>query len=872
MKLKKISQALLLLGIAGFAAQAFAEEKAEKIEVTGSRIKRIAGETPSAVTVISAKEIEQSGKASAAEVLRSITANSANSYNESFSNSFSPGASGISLRGLGQKSTLVLLNGRRVANYGFAQNLSDAFFDLNSIPASAIHHIDVLKDGASAVYGSDAIAGVVNIVLRKDFQGLATSFSAGTSTEGGMNEYRAAATGGIGGQDNNYNLMVSLDYFKRDSLKASERKLTENQDFRAFPGGLFAWSANGGTYRINATQRQAFANCPNGTVKRPASDFSNPYSGLNLTGDVCAFNLASYLELMPATERVNAFGRGSLNFGNGMQAYAEALVSHTKTEQSSTPGAISNTGVGLRYNPATGGLTQDDNKLPVGNPANPFAAPSRFGYAFVDVGPRSARITSDSYRLLAGLKGQLGNWEWDMAAGSAENKAKNIQYNRINGVALAQMLKDHSYDFRNPANSPAATDKLRLTLNRESKSTVQFADFQLSGDIAELPAGSLGMVVGADWRREKVNDVPDPALSSGLVLGQGATATKGSRNVSALFFELSAPITKTLELSLAGRTDRYSDFGSAFSPKLGMKWTPTKSVMFRSSYGEGFRAPTLAENAQSNSTFFVTVTDKFHRNEKQRVPLSVAGIIASNSKLEAEKSKSYSFGTVFEPSANFNASLDFYKIRQNKLVTSDDTQYVADHENDARYKDAVVRDPDTGNILYIVTSYNNVGFVETKGLDLSATWRSNQTSFGRFSVEFDGNYTISYKTQPAADAEVEQYVGRGISAGIYPRYKAGLTFGLEKGPLTSRIKVNHTAGYKQEQTPGQDRVASGTTVDLFGSYKFTKQLDVSLSVLNLFDKAPPFDASFANRYGLPAAFTLYDMRGRYVRGTANYKF
>ncbi|SFZ76430.1 TonB-dependent receptor plug domain-containing protein [Chitinimonas taiwanensis] len=877
MQLKKISQALLVLGVAGIANHTFAAEegaqKAEKIEVTGSRIKRISSETPSPLTIISRKEIEQSGKASVAEVLRSISANNANSYNETFTNSFAPGASGISLRGLGQKATLVLLNGRRVANYGFAQNLSDAFFDLNSIPASAIQRIEVLRDGASAVYGSDAIAGVVNVILRKDFAGLETTASAGTSTEGGLNEYRMSATGGIGNIDEDkFNVLLSVDYLKRDSLRASERDFTKDQDFRKYPGGLFGWSAGGGTFRVSATARQAFANCPNGTVKMDASNFNNPYTGSVLTGDVCAFNTADMLELMPGTERVNAFARGTADFGV-VQGYGEVLLSHTDTDQTFTPAAISNSGTGTRYNPETGGLTLDNHKLPVGHPNNPFATTARFAYAFLDVGPRSSKIISDSYRVLGGLKGEFSGWDWDFAAGTSESKAKNTQYNRINGEELVKAITNATYDFYNPSNSKAVVDKLRLNIVRESTSTVKFADFKVSGELFDLPAGTVGMAAGLDWRSEEMDDRPDAALAGGLVLGQGATRTQGKRDVTAGFVEFVAPLTKQLEMTVAGRQDSYSDFGSAFAPKLGLKWTPAKQVMLRGSYSEGFRAPTLAENAQSNSTFFVSVIDSNHpvAGEKGKT-FSVAGVIASNPNLEAEKSKSYTLGMVFEPSNNFNATVDYYKIRQNKLVSSDDTQFVVDNSNLPQYKDAVVRDAGTGNILYVVTSYRNLLFVETKGVDLTATWRSNSTKFGRFTADFDGNYLLSYRKPPADGQPADEYVGRSLSDGTYPRFKATVGFGWEKGDLTSKFKVNHTDGYRQEQAAGQTEVTSNTTLDWYGSYVVNKQFSASLSVQNVFDRTPPFDAAYASRYGIGTNFTLYDLRGRYVRATGNYKF
>lgn len=211
-------------------------QKVEKVEVTGSNIKRTDVETVAPVDVITREQIEKSGQPTIAEVLRNVPANSGNSYNESFSNSFAPGASGISLRGLGQKATLVLINGRRTAGYGFAQNLQDTFVDLNSIPSAAVERIEVLKDGASAIYGSDAIAGVVNVILRKDYKGI--EMSAGAGTAAGKNDYRFSATGGFGdlGKDK-FSVLGVFDYYKRDLVKLSDTDFGASRDWRGRAGG-----------------------------------------------------------------------------------------------------------------------------------------------------------------------------------------------------------------------------------------------------------------------------------------------------------------------------------------------------------------------------------------------------------------------------------------------------------------------------------------------------------------------------------------------------------------------------------------------------------------------------------------------------------
>jgi iron complex outermembrane recepter protein len=247
----KLSTAVLVAfgGVSAITTPTLAQQATQRIEITGSNIKRIDAETVSPIQVITRDQIERSGQPTVAEVLRNLPANSGGSFGESFSNSFAPGAAGFSLRGLGQKATLVLLNGRRIAGYGFAQNLQDTFVDLNSIPSSAVERVEILKDGASAIYGSDAIAGVVNIILRKDSRGLDIALSGGAFE--GKNDYRVSVTGGFGDlASDKFNVLGVFEYYKRDLLLQSDSKFTESRDFRNYQGGRnFLSLTGGGTWR-----------------------------------------------------------------------------------------------------------------------------------------------------------------------------------------------------------------------------------------------------------------------------------------------------------------------------------------------------------------------------------------------------------------------------------------------------------------------------------------------------------------------------------------------------------------------------------------------------------------------------------------------
>lgn len=857
-KVKPLVLALLALGSSHWvqAQQASGEtggkvEKLERVEVLGSRIKRTDKETIAPVEVITHQAIVQSGKATVAEVLRGITANSGQSYGESNTNSFAAGSAGISLRGLGQKSTLVLVNGRRVANYGFALGLSDTFTDLNSIPSAAIERVEILKDGASALYGSDAIAGVVNIVLRQDFTGAEINTDFGQSTYHDQNEKHAAVTGGYGDFDEQgFNILASLDLFKRGELKYSQRPYTRDMDTRNYPGGSLGWSANAGTYRTSP--RTPFATCLGPGQKMAGSLFGT-------TGTVCGYNPAGYLDIMPETERTNLFTHGRYKLGSSTELYGELFASHNETHQSFTPTPISNTGV--RYDPTTGGVAIVDSALPVGNPSNPYSTATRTGYTFFDVGPRSSKIVSDSTRALVGAKGQVNGWDWDSAAGVSENKVTQTNYNRVNAIALQQMIANGTYDFLSP--TQAQTDALRLNFDRKAKTRLFLADTKVSGEFGKLPGGAIGLAVGVDARRETLVDRPADVLAQGYVLGQGATQNDAARNAGAAFTELSLPVLKSVELSLAGREDKYSDFGSAFSPKVGVKFKPIEELAFRSSWGKGFRAPTLAENSKGTSTYFTTVTDP---NDGKSY--SIAGVLKGNPDLQPEKSKSLNFGIVAQPADFVDFTIDYYQIRQNKLVMSDDPQYLVD--NEATNSKLVVRDPSTGQLQYVVTSYRNLEYVKTRGIDLSSNWRLGRIGDGALSAHAEWTYLLSWKTPPAEGEAAEEYAGSNAYGSAFPRNRGKVSLGWKNASLSTALTTNFKGGYYQEViTSAQKRVDSFLTTDLFVGYKFGNNWETTFSVQNIENKKPPFDANYTSYGGLN--YNEYSGTDRYFRLGLTYR-
>lgn len=871
--MKALPQALLatlvVTPLAFAQAPAPAPQKVEKIEVTGSNIKRIDAETPAPVQIITREDIEKSGKLTIGEVLRDLPGNTGNSFNETFTNSFSPGSSGIALRGLGQKATLVLINGRRMANYGFAQNLQDTFVDLNSIPNSAIERVEVLKDGASAIYGADAIAGVVNIILRKDYKGLQWSGSAGTRYEKGMNEYRTSLTAGVGDlARDRYNLLGVIDFYHRDLLTWSETSWLRDGDTRQYPGGtLSGWSGGVATLQLGANPATGFGNrlgltpCPHGSIRRPASDFDN-----RRLGDHCALNVAPYLTLFPETDRVGVLVRGSMDFSSNTSGFFEGNYSHNKSFQKFTAAFAPTSQV----DQATGLTVTTNIILPATHPNNPTGASRILQYAFYELGGRDADIETKSGRIAAGLKGVVGAWDWEVGVGGAKSKSEQINYNRVNRFLLTQTFVN-GYNFATP--SAATMNALRITPVRNAESKLTFLDGKISSEIAQLPAGPLGFAAGMEFRRESLADRPDSLITSGAVLGQGGTATDGSRNSNSQFAELSAPLTKTLEAQLAVRRDDYSDFGSKTSPKVGLKWTPMKEFLVRGTWSKAFKAPTLPEVSPSRATFFTVIFDPVNQGFFQ-----IAGTALSNPNLKAETSKNGNFGFVWEPSKDTNFAVDFYRIRLNdtiQLPIQSDFNRVGRGQSIA--PNQIIRDSN-GFPLAWSGQYLNLDFQETSGIDFEVNHRMPLWN-GKFGITASFNYVTKFYVpeEPGGKRTDVVDLNSGDFTSSVPRYKGFVTGSYEKGNWTSAATYRYTHSVDQNAagaparlggTAPENRVGAAYFVDLFAAYNGIKNLRLTANVRNVLNRRPPYDPA----YGSGIDFTQYDARGRFYTVGATYTF
>jgi iron complex outermembrane receptor protein len=889
-------------------AQAQQPQSLERVEVTGSNIKRVTTETVAPVEVITREQIQRTGQQSIADVLRTLPANQGGSFGESFSNSFAPGASGISLRGLGQKTTLVLLNGRRVAGYGFAQNLQDSFVDLNSIPSSAVERVEILKDGASAIYGSDAIAGVVNVILRRDFKGLEANLGGG-HTKGG-NDRSFSLTGGYGDLGSNkFNVFGVLDYYGRDLLQQSDIAYGATRDMRGYQGGRnFQSLTGGGTWQqltaTNATTTtfRAISGCTGTVMTGPQAVAAGLITPANAatqgaaTNTFCTKNFADQFTVLPGTDRLGFLGRGTYEVNADTTGFLELGLSRTKTEQrfqapffAGTTG-LTQTAAGLRPFP------YNVNFAP-GVAGNPFTTNGRFNGVLSDMGTRDQEITSDSARVVAGIKYVIKGWDLESALTYSRNEVTADFFNRITLAGTSALFgipttpqppiplaTTSRYNLDNPAaNSAAVRDSFRANFSRVSKSELSAFDTKASTEFGDvrLPGGPLALAVGIEARQEKLKDNPADIARTGQILGQGITATDGKRNQQAVFAELGLPLLKTLEGQLAVRYDNYSDYGSSTTPKVGLKFTPNDSIAVRAAWGKGFRAPTLPEISPSVATFFTTVIDP-----QDGVSRQISGVFAGNPNLKAETSKSATFGIVFEPIKNASVSLDWYRIDWRNVVASPSLQSIVNAScptgpvgtTPCPSTATVLRDPATNQVVTVTSNYQNLQSRVTNGADLDARIKIPTEGNGTFGVRSNVTYVNSFKENGT------ECVGHNGCSNTIPRIKGALSVDWDKGPwsITGRANYTHSviqdllgASFFTPQTPAfqngvyGSRVSSLTTFDLFARYAISKNFTISGSIINVGNKNPPFDPGFSSTYFYD--FSLYDVRGRRVNLFLNYK-
>ncbi len=849
---------LLALGGALTAAPALAQSS-EVVEVTGSRIKRIDAENAAPVTILKREDIEKTGATNASDVIRGLTGDSNGSIPTAFGGGFAAGASGVSLRGLGVNSTLVLVNGRRTAPYGLADDGQRNFTDLSSIPLDAIDRIEVLKEGASALYGADAVGGVINIILRNTFQGVSVNVSGGMTRYSDGKNARASVTAGFGDlSSDKFNVFANLEFSKQQMIMESQRRergpmfrqdMTEaGYDYLEFaqygvliPGVAIVGGPAGAVRDASGGFNYRFLPCPAGALQPSAGalaqypELNDNYSSQNGGPANCIFNVFDYYMVQPREERLNMFARGTVQLGPNWQAYTELSRFQTKVETRGTLSSVSSAwpDVGTNTLRSNAGITIADN-----HPDNPFApdgAANRLRYHTADLGGRDSSYDTIATRALLGAKGTAGAWDLDAGVMYAESVTDIQRRGFLRNSVLRDYLSGTNLSGQNPnlefyrlgvnagLNSAAVRSAISPSLNNETKTSVTLVDVRAGRELMKLGGGPLQMSVGAEWRKEELESPATPFTTEADIVGLGFSEFFGSRTIYAVYGELVAPVIKGLELNAALRYDHYSDFGNSTTPKFGFKWNPVNSVVVRGSYSEAFRAPGPAENGNSASAGFTSFSDPILCPITDAAADCSGTLIVSsigNPQIKPEKAKSYTLGLVFEPSPDTNVSLDYWLVNRKNEISQPDPQQILNNptiipgatiirQDDGRGL-LGVGDPTVNGgaglfaVAGVLAPYFNTNSTKTDGIDIDLRQRFNMGGAGRLTAQLGYTHILSYKREFPDGSTVEYAGSHGPTAlsgnGGMPKDRANLTLSWDVGPWSTTGRVNYVGGMKNKET------------------------------------------------------------------------
>lgn len=804
-------------------------QQLQRVEITGSNIKRLSAETASPVQVITRAEVKQTGANTVRQILDTLTVTTGTELrDDGSSTSFASGATGVSMRNLGKGATLVLLNGRRVANFGLADGGQYTFVNLDSIPADVIERIEVLKDGASAIYGSDAMAGVINVITRSNYQGVGVAANYQTALSPNVGgQTTASVIAGFGDlAKNRFNVLANLELYKREGYMLSDIMGDYPEWHKRIVSPAFgdpslaSWPGN----FVNPTTNARTAKVPACTT-------------LNASG-FCVTDINGVNQFSDPAERLNLYVAARATLSDSIEAFGDVQWSKTRTDYLSTPYAFNSPASPFRWFDGNAKVVRVVPKpvLPVTHPLNTFGRPMGLEYRFMDPGiDWTAPAEADQYRVLAGLKGTFSNWDWEAAAG------------RVGGNAVKEGLAPHSASFASAiesneykiggTNSPELLNRMFRSAAINGENYQNFVDAKLSGELFKLAGRPVLAAFGAEHRQESVKIKSVDDVMNAALIGRGAIWVEGKRNMDAVYAELEAQPIKRLTVNAAARYDKASGFDARVSPKLGMKFEVSPQLLLRGTAAGGFRAPNVPEvlgkiglTGFFNSTYDPKRCDTAtqirdilrtgNANDRTEATAaynsgclaSVPAMISSNPKLEPELSRSLTVGFVFQPVRDVSVAVDYWKIERRNEIGYRSPSFVLDREDQPGYRELISRLPlsgqDTGwsnranelkpganiawgagQLVTLLLQYENFGKTETSGIDLVGRARINGGDAGNFTLGLDATYQLTLKSW---DIDAGKF--RPNTAGLrdVPRLKAVASLGWSRGPWGAGMRFNYT--------------------------------------------------------------------------------
>jgi len=810
----------------------------QRVVVTGSLISRTDTETAAPVQVLTAQDLQRSGKTSVAELLSDLAANGAGTLGTGFSGAFANGASGVSLRGLSVGSTLVLIDGHRMSPYAIGDDGERSFVDVSNIPFDAIDSIEILKSGASSLYGSDAVAGVVNIKLKKSFNGTQFKTEAGNSQHGGGKTQRASLSSGIGDLDNDgYNAFFTAEWRHEGAIKESDRDqyAWDNRDWRSRGGNNLTLGVPTSLNNFLTAASSPFLYNPKGTggATNPANfQFLDPSCnyGKYMAGGCAVRDTASYLQ--PQSDNINLLiGMTKKLSGDWELAFKGSLFQRTSDNNRGMPQTYSSSSfagnTALNYNgqatPAVGAI--NDTTFAPGAAvgaglSNPLGNNARlYGY-IPGINPTSSEHNrANTTRFALDLHGSAWGWDTSIAGGITQSRVSLDYSGYVDRTALYGLINGGQWNVLG-GNDPALVSQVSPTFSNTSTSKLNYFDATGSRTLMEnLGAGPLALAAGVHWHK-RTWDSPAPALLLNGQAGGTSAFVFGSETDTAVFGELQATPIKDTEVHLSSRYDHYDTYGNSFTPAASFKWTPSQKFALRGNFARGFRAPNPAETASAGSVFLYNAIDdailcpsgnpKAAGSFAAACGIQPAYVQQTSKNLSPEKSKSYDLGIVLEPLRGLNATLDYYKIQvNNQIVTSagNDPNYnpvyvrgapvAMDQSNGDGTVTTVV--PAVGPILYANSPYINLGETKTAGIEADVNYRWRLPSdLGTLRADLSAAHTFSYEQSVGGVTyQLAGTQGPSVVSGATgnPKDRAQFSLDWNRGPLDVTMNVNYTSSF-----------------------------------------------------------------------------
>jgi iron complex outermembrane recepter protein len=925
-KRSRLSAALftaMLLPIAGAAmaqdqapeaSQSASTEAAtnlDKVVVTGSRIKRAEIEGPTPVTVITADDIEKQGFSTVYDALNTLTEFTGSVQNELNQNGFTPNASFLNLRGLGPGYQLILVNGRRTADYPLPYNSQSNAVNLANIPAAAIERIEVLSGGASAIYGSDAVAGVVNIIMKSNYEGDLLTLRGGTTSLGGGDSGRVQWVGGK--SSDSWSLTYAFEYLTREEIFASQRDFMDSyrDDPSVDPEDAIATVGLRLRDRLVGTGLSSYIYPDGETPASTCARFSE--FELETRGTCGYFGYPATQQIRNSDENLSAYLYGTYDFDGGLQGFAQLSASSADAKIASATQFWQS------------GLVYDTNLETVLDSQRIFT-PSELG----GLGAQQTTIEERSFDLAVGLRGTMFSdrfdWEASLSHARYDMKVNQPRFlaNEINeyfmGPATGELdpifgaypvVTFNTDRYFSPL-GPEAYKSLITTVRTDAESEVSQGSFVISGDLFELPAGPLGMAATIEAASQKYDLVNDPRISPNYdgpepIYNLTGTGGGGERDRYALGVEFSIPVFEKLKVNLAGRFDKYDDVtqvDGAFTWSAGLEFRPIESLLLRGSYATSFRAPDMHYVFAQESGFFTTVLDEYRCRRDGRDPTapssspnnctgaaytySVFGTREGSTELKEETGKSATFGFVWDVAENMSVSVDYYRIKLEGAVSDISTNYLMREEAACLLgtdRNGASVDGSSSSCQFFTSLVDRLGvdeinddeidsylsfpfnqsMLETSGIDAKWRYKWDTDRFGDFNFGVGWTHVLKM--------EEEEFPGSGIrNIRDNPQFfnfrsRANWEVNWERDDWAANIN-----GYRWGSLPNWEetgRIAPYIIWNATVQKKITEKATVGIAVNNVLNKLHPEDDTF-NTY--PFFWRAYSPIGREIYASFSYKF